>query len=156
MREFIDVINITNVLSSSSSLLHLSQVILIMRFWMKSRDAFFRDPILDIVDRVYQKNQVIKYRPRKIITKSASSWITCVIDTLMSALSGTRSRLSTPIYIQAGTSGFSRQGQGFSSLTVAQECSHRVHPRTKSSVPNERHHRWPWRASGMASGACQG
>ncbi|MCK4732870.1 MAG: hypothetical protein KAT65_10485 [Methanophagales archaeon] len=58
---------------------------------MKSRDAFFRDTILDIVDRIYQKNQVIKYRPRQIITKSASSWIAVVIDTVTAALSGARS-----------------------------------------------------------------
>ena len=44
--------------------------------------------------------------------------------------------LSTPIYIWAGTSGSHGQGQGFSSVTMAQEYLHRVHPQTKSSVPN--------------------
>nr|CBH39032.1 hypothetical protein BSM_25100 [uncultured archaeon] len=46
-------------------------------------------------------------RPRQIITQSASSWIAFRIDTLMSALSGARTRLSTPMYIWAGTSGSS-------------------------------------------------
>ena len=85
---------------------------------MKSRDAF-EIHILDFVDRVYQKKQVIKYRPRQSITNSASSWIAFRIDTLMSALSGARSRISTPIYIWAGTSGSPGQGQGFSSVTMA-------------------------------------
>ena len=115
MREFIDVINTTNVLSISisSSFLHLSQIIPLMRFWRKSRDAFFRDTILDIRDRIYQKNHVIEYlerwsfslssapshslltrsgliasRPRKKITNSASFWIAFVVWTLMSLLSG--------------------------------------------------------------------
>ena len=126
MREFIGVINTTKVLfiSISSSFLHLSQIIPLMRFWRKSRDAFFRDTILDIRDRIYQKNHVIEYlerwsfslssapshsllthsgfivsRPRQIITNSASSRIVFFIDTLMSALSGVRTRLSTWIDI---------------------------------------------------------
>ena len=78
----------------------------------------------------------IASRPRKIITKSASSWIAITIDTLMSALSGARTRLSTQIYIWAGTSGSPGQGQGFSSVTMAQECPYRVPQRKKSSVPN--------------------
>jgi hypothetical protein len=42
--------------------------------------------------------------------KSASSWITFLIDTLMVALPGARTRLSTPIHIWAGTSGSPGQG----------------------------------------------
>jgi len=65
----------------------------------------------------------------------------------VSVLSGDRTRLSAWIDIWAGT--MDRMDKGFSSVTMAQECPPRVLPRTKSSMPNERHHRWPWRASGI-------
>lgn len=67
---------------------------------------------------------------RQIIRKSASSWIAFLINSLMSVLSGARTHLSRRIYIWADMSGSPGQGQGFSSVTMAQEHSPRVHPRT--------------------------
>lgn len=60
--------------------------------------------------------------------------VTFFIDTLKSALSGVRTRLSTPIHIWAGTSG--SPNKGFILETMAQECPPLVFPRTKSSLLN--------------------
>ena len=74
----------------------------------------------------------IASRSRKIITKSASSWIASCIDMLMSTLSGTRTAPSAPIYIWAVSSVSLELGRGFILVTMANEylleCFHGQSP----------------------------
>ena len=62
------------------------------------------------------------------------------VSSLMSALSGVRTRLSTPMYISGCTSGSPGQGQCFISVTMAQAYIHRVPLRTTSSGDNDQAH----------------